>query len=159
MKNVKYIVLELICVAALVLFVIWYSTSNEGGTEKSVKEITEPVVEMLADSTMVKKGTSDAVKAFGIDPDGTEGILYWAAEDVMDVSEILIIKLADGTDAEPFKAAVEKRVADQENLYKNYAPDQYAVLQDSIIEISGNVLFYCASPDAASLYGTFKNAL
>ena len=72
---------------------------------------------------------------------------------------MLIVKLADANDAEEFKAAIENRVSDRENLYKNYAPEQYALLEDSIIRTDGNIVFYCTAVNSDELYEAYKKAL
>ncbi len=77
----------------------------------------------------------------------------------MDVSELLVVKLKDAEDAEEFRGAVETYIANQKNLYKNYAPEQYALLEDSILEVSGNTLFYCTATNADALYDAFRKAL
>ena len=77
----------------------------------------------------------------------------------MDVSELLIVKLNDAEDAESFRTAVETYIANQKNLYKNYAPEQYALLEDSILDVSGNTLFYCTAKNADALYDAFRTAL
>ena len=77
----------------------------------------------------------------------------------MNVSEILIVKLNDRSDAPALKEAVENRVKEQQELYKNYAPDQYSLLTNSIVEVKGNVLFYCTGTNAGEAYEAFKKAL
>ena len=91
--------------------------------------------------------------------DKTDGIVYYANDNVMDVSEMLIVKLNDSNDAGEFKTAIQNRVTDQENLYKNYAPEQYALLEDSVIKINGNIIFYCTAVNSDELYEAYKKAL
>ena len=56
-------------------------------------------------------------------------------------------------------SAAENRVTDRENLYKNYAPEQYALLEDSVIKINGNIVFYCTAVNSDALYEAYKKAL
>ncbi len=108
---------------------------------------------------MDKKTNADAAKAFGFDLSKTDGLVYYENTDIMDVSELLVVKLKDAEDAEEFRTAVETYIANQKNLYKNYAPEQYALLEDSILEVSGNTLFYCTATNADALYDAFRKAL
>ena len=108
---------------------------------------------------MSKQSNADAFKAFGIDFSTTEGTVYYANDSVMDVSEMLIVKLVSPDDAQEFKEAIVSRVTDRENMYKNYAPDQYALLQDCIIKTSGNTVFYCTAKNADELYEAYRKAL
>ncbi len=132
---------------------------SSGGTRKSIEEVSAPVCLAMKDGQMNRKTNADAIKAFGIDLDKTEGVVYYANDSVMDVSEMLIVKLTDPDDAQTVRDAVRNRVADRENLYKNYAPDQYALLEDCIIKTSGNMVFYCTAVNADELYDAYKKAL
>jgi len=132
---------------------------SSGGTRKSIEEVSAPVCLAMTEGQMNKKTNADAIKAFGIDLDKTEGVVYYANDSVMDVSEMLIVKLTDPEDAQEVRDAVRNRVNDRENLYKNYAPDQYALLEDCIIKTSGNMVFYCTAVNADELYDAYKKAL
>ncbi|MBR3248378.1 MAG: DUF4358 domain-containing protein [Clostridiales bacterium] len=159
MKPKNYLVPELLLVAALLGFIVWICILNSGGTQKSIEEVSAPVCLVLTDGQMNKKTNTDAIKSFGIDLDKTEGLVYYANDSVMDVSEMLIVKLVSADDAQEFRTAIQNRVTDQENLYKNYAPDQYALLEDCIIKTSGNTVFYCTAKNADELYEAYKKAL
>lgn len=158
-KLGKYKIIELLCVAALVAFIIVLLVSLSSGTQKSIKEISAPALKVLDISKMSKKSKNETAKTFEIDTDKAEGIVYYSNDNIMDVSEILIVKLKNPSDAKEFESAVEKRVTNQENLFKNYAPEQYALLQESIIETDGNVLFYCTAVNNKEVYNTFKKGL
>lgn len=159
MTKKLYPLWELLCVAALVAFIVFLLLSRSGGTEKPVDEVAAPVLSQLADGQMSEQSNADAAKAFGFDLSETDGLVYYANEDIMDVSELLLVKLKDGADAETFRDAVAQRISDQKTLYKNYAPKQYALLEDSILEVSGNTVFYCTAANAGALYDAFQNAL
>lgn len=159
MKRKNYLIPELLLVAALLVFIVWICIVNSGGTRKSIEEVSAPVCLALTQDQMIRKTNADAIKAFGIDLDKTEGVVYYANDSVMDVSEMLIVKLVSPDDAQEFKEAIVSRVTDRENMYKNYAPDQYALLQDCIIKTSGNTVFYCTAKNADELYEAYRKAL
>ena len=108
---------------------------------------------------MKKKSAADAAEVFGFETEKEEGILYYDNENIMNCSALLIVKLKDESDAAAFKACVTDYVDNQKNLFKNYAPEQYTLLNGSVIEVSGNVLFYCTAPNAEEVYAAFKKAL
>ena len=151
--------MEIACVVALVAFIIFLFVSRSGGTDKKVKTISAPVLKVMDISEMSKKTAADAAKTFGFDTAKEEGILYYNNDNIMNCSELLIVKLKDEADTPAFKALVEKHVESQMNLFKNYAPEQYSLLQNSIIETSGNTLFYCTAKNADAVYESFKKAL
>ena len=155
----RYRISELICVALLIGFIVFLLVSNSGGTDKRVKEIASDVLKVTDISQMSKKTAADAQKVFGFDTQKEEGILYYDNDNIMDVSELLIVKLNDKTDAAEFVNAIEEHVNNQKNIFKSYAPEQYAILEKSIIKQSGNVIFYCTNENSQEIYETFKKAL
>ena len=159
MSRKLYPLLEILCVAALIAFITFLILSRSGGTEKPVGDVASPVLATLEKGQMTEQSNADAAKAFGFDLSKAEGLVYYENEDIMDVSELLIVKLNDAEDAESFRTAVETYIANQKNLYKNYAPEQYALLEDSILDVSGNTLFYCTAKNADALYDAFRTAL
>lgn len=159
MSRKLYPLLEVLCVAALIAFITFLVLSRSGGTEKPVGDVASPVLATLEEGQMTEQSNADAAKAFGFDLSKAEGLVYYENEDIMDVSELLIVKLNDAEDAESFRTAVETYIANQKNLYKNYAPEQYALLEDSILDVSGNTLFYCTAKNADALYDAFRTAL
>ena len=159
MTNKKYLIAELLCVAALITFIVLICVSRSGGTDKKISDVAAPVVKTMEKNQMTKKTNADAVKAFKLDLSLTDGVVYYANNNVMDVSELLIVKLKDKSDAPDLKEKVDLRVSEQKKLYKSYAPKQYSLLENSITETSGNVLFYCTAENAVSLFEKFKEAL
>ena len=159
LKKNKYFYLEIACVAVLLIFVTVLCVTRSGGTKKSIEEISAPVSTLLEDGEMIKKTNADAIKAFSFDISKTDGVVYYENPNIMNVSEVLIIKLKNADDAQEFKTAIKKRVENRKNLYKSYAPDQYSLLEKSIIESSGNTIFYCTAKNADELYDAFKDAL
>ncbi len=158
MKN-KYRIIESVLAVLLIGFIVFLFLSHSGGSKKRVKEIAAPVLESADFSALSKKTAADAAKVFGFDTEKEEGILYYANDNIMDCSELLIIKLKDEADAPAFEEAIRARVKSQSNLFKNYAPDQYSLLQNAIIQTSGNMIFYCTSRDADSIFEAYKKAL
>lgn len=159
MIKKRYTVAEIICVILLLGFIVFLFIWHSGETKKTADELAAPVLEITDASEMTKKSEEDAAEAFGFDLSKTEGVVYYRNDNIMDVTELLVVKLNDKADAAEFKAAVESYVTDRKNLYKNYAPQQYALLESCIIDSSGNALFYCTSDNAEKYYKEFKSNL
>ena len=159
MSKLRYRIPEVLCVTALIAFIVLLIFSRSGGSEKPVDEIAAPVIKAMDEGQMTRQPKADAAGAFSIDLSQAEGLVYYANDDIMDVSECLILKLKDESDAESVQASIEAHIASQKNLYKNYAPEQYALLNDSLLEVSGNMIFYCTAKNADALYDAFRAAL
>lgn len=155
----NYSIAEIICAVALVVFIAVLFIVNSGGTNKSIDQISTPVVKVMDVSEMTQKTAAVAGTVFEFDRTKAEGIVYYDNDNVMNVSELLIVKLNDEADAQEFKTAIEKRVEKQKALFKSYAPDQYDLLNNSVIEVSGNTVFYCTAKNADDVYHAFKKAL
>lgn len=158
-KLNKYNIIELACVAALIVFVICLIISLSAGTDKSIEQISQTSVKYATELKMKKKSANTAAKTFGFDAKKAEGVVYYCNDSIMDVSELLIVKLKNSSDAKDFEQAIQNRVNNQENLFKNYAPEQYALLQNSIIECDANTVFYCTAENNKEIYNSFKKGL
>ncbi len=159
MKRKTYFCIEVLCFAGLAAFIVMLCLTRAGGTQKELSEVAEPVVAAMEEGQMTKKSNADAAKAFQLDLTKTEDLIYYSNDSIMDVSEMLIIKLKDNDDASEFEDAIKTRISDRKNLYKSYAPEQYSLLTNSIIETSGNTVFFCTAQNADKLYDVFKNSL
>lgn len=159
MSSFRNIALEVLCVAALIAFIVFLCLSRSGGTDKPLDEVAAPVLAQLKDGQMTERTNADAAKTFSIDLSKAESVVFYEDPDIMDVDELLLVKVKDPEDTEAFREAVETHIANQKNLYKNYAPEQYALLEDCVLETSGNLLFYCTSKDANALYDACRKAL
>lgn len=144
---------------ALVVFIVLLCTARSGGTKKEIDDIAAPVAEAVEGVPLYKQSNADIVKTFGFDTANTAGAVYYASNNVMEASEFLLVKVNDPADAPAIKEAIETRVTNQQNLYKSYAPEQYSLLTNSIIEISGNTVFYCTAINADALYEVFQKEL
>ena len=159
MSSFRNIALEILCVAALIAFITFLVLSRSGGTDKPLDEVAAPVLAQLNEGQMTEMTNADAAKTFNIDLSKAEGVVFYEDPDIMDVDELLLVKVKDPEDTEAFREAVETHIANQKNLYKNYAPEQYALLEDCVLETSGNTLFYCTSKQANVLYDAYRAAL
>lgn len=157
-KKTLYLVLELLCVALLIAFIVTLFLTRSGGTDKDLGALSAPVIEQLPDG-MEALSNAEAAKVYGLDLDLVESLAAFEDPDIMDVSEVLLVKLNDEKDAAVCRAAVEKHIAEQKNLYKSYAPEQYALLEDCVLETRGNLLFYATDETADTLYDAFRKAL
>jgi hypothetical protein len=143
----------------LTSFIVFLFIINSGGTDKNVSELAGPVLEIMDLTDVTEKSPAEAAKVFGYDRSNEDGAVYYSSDNVMNVSELLIVKLKDSSYASDIREAVEKRVEEQKNLYRNYAPEQYSLLEKCIIRVSGNTVFYCTAENADEIYESFKKAM
>ena len=159
MKTTAYRAAELLCAAALICFILFSAAAHTGGTRKTAKELEASFEDALTAAGMVRQPRRTAEERFGLPPEKTAGVVYYANESVMDVSELLIVLLQDPADAAEIRRAVEARVEEQKELYRSYAPAQYALLENSVVAVSGNAVFYCTAENADELHERFDRSL
>lgn len=149
---------EAICIVLLVVF-IGYMAGNTGNSNKTPEEIEAAVTQSM-DMNGLKKADNGAFRTrFGYDMGEFAGVVYYKSESIMDVREMLIIKLPEGNDGEAVSEKLRTYADEKAALYESYAPDEFFLLSNSVIEVKGNYLFFCVADEAAVAYESFCDAL
>ena len=107
-----------------------------------------------------KKGDSKSLKRFfGLKGSDFSDFLIYTPTNTMDVNEILVLKLNDTSNIDAIKDIIENRVDKQIETFGSYGPEQCELLEDYILKIKGNYIFYCVSNNSDDIYEIFKTAL
>ena len=148
-----------ILVLILVLFLIFvYARAN-------AKDVPLPDIEkdLLSNAQlkdeMDKCSDRDLMQNFGLDFTNYDSYIYYKSNEALAVEEILIIKAKAKNDLSAVQDAVETRISDQRALYDGYGADQVALLDDSVVLIKGNYLFYCCAPNIDKYEEVFRHAI
>ena len=113
-----------------------------------------------ADSSKFKKADSKSLKRYiGLNEKDYSEVVYLMPSSTMEVSELLIVKVKNEAQADAIESAVNNRVETQENSFKDYAPEQYAVLQNSSVLIKGNYVFYVVSDNVEDMKNEFLDTI
>lgn len=143
------------------------------GTQKAeeVNEVNVPVSELMqvvSEQTEMNtdqfyninlKEDTETAENLGIDPATIEEGQYMKAMMSVHADEFIILKASDSSKVEELKSALEKEVANQEQLWSTYLPEQYEKVQNHIIKQQGNYLILLISDDAEKMEQAFTNAL
>ena len=73
-------------------------------------------------------------------------------------TEIVLVELADSSDAEKVFEIIEKRHEDLDNLWKQYLPQQYELVKNAKIVQNDNFLMFVVAERAEEIEAAF-NAL
>lgn len=152
---------EIICVAVLIVFIIVLS-GNSSVSQSSGEDVLKSVSTAVALTKQkdIKKCNNQRIKKeFGFTHHDFEYIAYYASDSVMEVRELLIIKLRDKTQLDFVESAVRKRVDEKAKLFKGYAPEQSAMLDKYILEYKKGFVIYAVSDNPDKLISAFKKAL
>lgn len=145
MRAVK----EIICVVLLVAFVFMLSKGYAEST-KTAEEMFESVKAAACSDGLKKCTKAQFKKETGFSENEFESVVYYASDSVMEVREVMIVKLgsADG------QALVQKLKENNEKkaeLFKGYAPKQSALLESYVLTEKAGFVFYavCDEPQKA----------
>lgn len=146
-----------VALAVISLFVMFGGNTASSAQPEAVAQAVTDTLDMsnmtLAENQMVKR-------LYGLDPASFEGcVLYYPTTNMM-AEELLIIKLADMSQQEQVRAAVEARLQTQKNTFEGYGVEQFDMLTNrSVIEIRGNYVLFVVNANCDAALKAFKGAL
>lgn len=154
----KYRIMEIVCIVILVLF-IGLLSKEETVSAKTLKEVSAAVTENLDIKGLKKQKEMQIKKELSLDAGEFDGVYFVKSDDVMDVREILIIKLKEGQSADGAKEKIEKRLKDKQTLFEGYAPEQSAMLKNYSLKVKSGFIFYAVHGDKETALSAFNKIL
>lgn len=154
----KYKFAEIFCAVLAVLFIV-FSLSLNAETDKTAAEIGNEIIEAIDASGLKERDSQFFKKTFNRAADEFDGIEYYSSDDVMNVSEMLVIKLKDSSDTSEITEIIEKYVNARYDIFAAYAPEQGEMLKNHIFKKKGNVIFMYIGKDADTALDAFNGAL
>ena len=149
---------EVLCVLLLGLF-IFFITGNDSISDKTVKQVEKDVVKVFDVKKLQEIDKKQFKKQLKLDPDSFDGYCYYASDSVMDVREVLIIKLKDTAQAEDVMAALSSRVTQKNTLFENYAPKESDLLKNHVLVSKSGFVYFAVGKNAAKALEAFKSSL
>ena len=141
-QNISVLtILRIAMVAALLIFVIVLQAGNKSSNAS-----------LESNNRMFQK-------FYGLDAGDYEGVTLYSPVSNMDAQELLIIKLKDNSQAEAVTEAINARLETQMNSFEGYGIEQYAMLEDHILDVQGNFILYVVNPNAQAADEAFRNSL
>ena len=145
-------------IVCIVLFVAWMLMSGESESDADVGAV-EAAVASVGLGRMKKSDDLTVKKVFGINAGDYEGVVYYKGEGIMDVNELLIVKLKSVSQASDVKKAAQNRLDEQIKNFTNYGTDQIDLLNQGVVVSRGNYVFYTVSENSDKLKSAFVGAL
>lgn len=87
-----------------------------------------------------------------------ESVAYYSSDDVMNVSELLVVKLGDNSPSSEFYEQLEEYTSSRYDIYAAYAPKQGNQLKNRILEKKGNVIFMYIGDDEQAALDAFNRS-
>lgn len=142
----------------LVVFIVALLGADK--TSEAKIEAVEKAVEKEVPLTGMHSVQSQMVKRlYGLNVNDYEGVVLYISDSNMGAEELLIVKLADTSQAEAVESAVQTRIENQENSFEGYGVEQYQLLQEHVLDVEGNYVFFMVHKDAQKAQKAFLNSL
>ena len=154
-----YRVKEILCVVVLVLFVFGVTTQKGKESNASAGDVGAAVSAACGLEQLKVRDGKAFQKEFEIDPQQFSGGYYAASDDVMEVRELLVVRLKNTQDAAGVMGTLKKRVEEKIVLFDGYAREQSALLKGYKLVQRGNFILYVVCDSPADAVKAFRNAL
>ena len=142
----------------LVVFIVALLGADK--TSETKIETVEKAVEKEVPLTGMHSVQSQMVKRlYGLNVNDYEGVVLYISDSNMGAEELLIVKLADTSQAEAVESAVQTRIENQQNSFEGYGVEQYQLLQEHVLDVEGNYVFFMVHKEAQKAQKAFLNNL
>ncbi|MCI8293032.1 MAG: DUF4358 domain-containing protein [Hespellia sp.] len=149
--------LKIVLVLLLLVFVI-LDLKGEDISSAKLEDVAGAVVkaadisEKPAENRMIKR-------FYGLNPKDFEGAVLYAPTDNMDANELFIVRLSDMSQSQAVEEAIEERLQTQKKSFEGYGAEQTKLLNDHILQVKGNYIFYMVGENASKAEKAFLNNL
>ena len=158
-QNISMLtILRIAMVAALLIFMIVLQVGNRN-SNASLESVSQEVLGAADQDGMQESNNRMFQKFYGLNAQDYEGVTLYSPVSNMDAQELLIIKLKDNSQAEAVTEAINARLETQMNSFEGYGIEQYAMLEDHILDVQGNFILYVVNPNAQAADEAFRNSL
>lgn len=158
MKQYLVKIGEIASILCLIVF-IGLASANGSVSSKGLEEVADSTASVMQLEGAQKQDLRQFRRQFGACADEFSEFVYYRCEDVMDVRELLIVKLPDGNDGSSIYSSAEKRLEEKRGLFDSYAPEQSALLNKAVLVSEQGFVFYAVGEDCDRVYEAFRASL
>lgn len=148
---------ELVGILFLVSFVIFVS-SDEKISSADPEELSLTVISVADTEDLVERNGIFLKKQFSVDPEELDYFCYYSSDSVMDVREYLIVK-ADEKTLQSLTESISSVLEEKQTLFRDYAPEQSALLESGILIYEKGYLLYAIGNDSDEVLSEFRDNL
>ncbi len=149
---------EIFCVVALFAFVGFLLFQNTSGS-KSAEEVFQKVYETEDLSFLKIRDNAELKKQFSFGEADVENVLFVSSDSVMEVRELLLVEAKSSEDVQALTEKIQSRVESKKALFKNYAPEQSALLENYSLVKKGRFILFVVSNEPEKFVKAFKKSL
>ncbi len=158
-KNFIFTIIRIVLVVALIVAIFFFVFKKPAPSDVPFSKVSEAVLNAIETEGMEQNTFRFLKKYFSLNAEDYEDVLICTPVTSMDAEEILLIKLKDDSQEDQIRKAIEARVDAKMAAFDGYAPEQYDLSKNYLLDISGGYVLYVVSPDAQKIDEAFKKAL
>lgn len=157
----RRVFLNLAEIALLVLlagFVVWIYF-GDATKDVEISGISEAIIDRCGLGELEAGDANTLKRYFSLDGAEYEGYMVYTAASLMNVEELLIVKVSDDDQFNALETAVNERLEEQINNFDGYGTEQMELLNHAVITERGDYFFYCVSENAAQWEEVFLSVI
>ncbi|MCY7484658.1 DUF4358 domain-containing protein [Paenibacillus alvei] len=149
---------------ALFLFIFAISALVGCASEQSDINVSAAKIEDQMKQSVkfdkLKKGDAHKLKKlYDLGTEQVEDFLVYTASSNVRADEIVVIKVKDESQIDSVKASIARRIDAQAVKFKDYRPDEYALLEKHVLKVKSHYVLFAVSADAEQIEKAFDEAL
>ena len=154
----KFDILQYMIMAALLVFMILMLTRGNSKVVP-IEDIRSKMSAIPSVSELSEKDMSDAGKVFSFDADLVDEGIYYRVDDIMNVNELLIVRIEDDDNRGAVHDAMESYLKTKTESFDGYGTNQFGLLSNGVITEKGQYLFFGVSEDVLEWESTFLKSI
>lgn len=152
----KYAVLSL---AIMICILVGCANGGKVNQNLTATEVGERIQQEVNLSEM-RQGDNDTLKRmYRINADEVENFVLYSALSNVKAEELVVIKVKDASDIESVLDQMRQRIEAQILKFKDYRPEEYALIDKHVLKTKDRFIFYAVSKDVGLMERMFDEAL
>ena len=149
---------QILLIGGLILYVAAL-LFRKGESDTTFAEMRQAVEVALDGSGMKQADPKLFRRNYRLNANDYDGVMLYVKEGMMEVDEVLIVKLKSEEQSESVARAIEERRDSRKESFQGYGVSQTKLIEDSIIDIRGNYILFVIKEDAEKIDQAFQKAL
>lgn len=117
-------------------------------------------IEQVLELDELKKGDIDKLqKLYDISSQQVEDFVLYVARTHIKANEVAVIKVKDASEITSIEQKFIKRVETQKKKFKDYLPEEYALIENYILKTKGNYIVFAIYKNGSQIERSFDEAL
>ncbi|MDT8977895.1 DUF4358 domain-containing protein [Paenibacillus sp. chi10] len=149
---------------ALLIFIFATSVLSGCASEHSDINVSAAKIEHQMKQSVkldkLKKGDAHKLKKlYDLGSEQVEDFLLYTASSNVRADEIVVLKVKDESLIDSVRASIAQRIDAQAVKFKDYRPDEYALLEKHVLKVKSRYILFTVSADAEQIEKAFDAAL